>query len=192
MLRYFWKRENIRKKLCWNRRLRLLFTLWIRVSRKFYLQLFFKLRYYIQHAAKILQKLTPGFKNHMRNLDSFTQVVESPDLKFDGLLLSKKYILQLEHYKPKIYLTLPSTTCVKIHQITYVIFEAIYKPFFTTRLHCIFFTQTLHTFYKLPIKVQIFRFSTAWVNVHQFSHVIFQTKNQFFFKVWIFFQCHER
>ena len=40
--------------------------------------------------------------------------------------------------------------------------------------------------------MQIFRLSTARVKVHQFSHVIFQTKSQFFFKVWIFFQCHER
>ena len=40
------------------------------------LHLCFKLRYYIQNGAKFLQKLTPGFKNQ----------------KFDGLLLSKKYI----------------------------------------------------------------------------------------------------
>ena len=88
----FWKRGNIRKGVCWNRWLRLPFILFIRVSRKFYLHLCFKLRYYIQNGAKFLQKLTPGFKNHMRNLDNFTQAVESPELKFDGLLLSKKYI----------------------------------------------------------------------------------------------------
>ena len=40
--------------------------------------------------------------------------------------------------------------------------------------------------------MQIFRLSTAGVKVHQIPHVIFQTKNQFFFKVWISFQCHER
>ena len=71
-----------------------IFTLCIRVSRKFYLHLFFKLRYYIQNGAKFLQKLTPGFKNYPRNLDNFIQAVESPELKFDddGLLLSNKYI----------------------------------------------------------------------------------------------------
>ena len=40
--------------------------------------------------------------------------------------------------------------------------------------------------------MQIFRLSTAWIKVHQISHVIFQTKSQFAFKVWNFFQCHER
>ena len=45
---------------------------------------------------------------------------------------------------------------------------------------------------KVAIKVQIFRLSAARVKVHQIPHVIFQTKSQFFFKVWISFQCHER
>ena len=85
----------------------------------------------------------------MRNLDSFTQKVENPveELKFDWLLL-KKTFLQLEHYIPKIYLILLSTTFVKIHQITYVIFETMYKSFLTTHFFCIAFAQTLHTFYK--------------------------------------------
>ena len=78
---------------------------------------------------------------------------ESKKLKFDGLLLSKKFVcpknpfLQLKHYIQRIYLTLLSTTCMKIHQITYVIFETN-KSFFTTQLFCIFFAQTLHTLYK--------------------------------------------
>ena len=46
----------------------------------------------MQNGTKFLQKLTPDFKNHMKSLDNFTQAVESPELKFDGLLLSKKYI----------------------------------------------------------------------------------------------------
>ena len=45
---------------------------------------------------------------------------------------------------------------------------------------------------KYPIKVQIFKLSTARVKVHQIPHVIFQMKSQFFYKVWIFCQCHER
>ena len=45
---------------------------------------------------------------------------------------------------------------------------------------------------KYPIKVQIFRFFTAQVKIHQISHVIFQTKSEFFFKLWITLQCHER
>ena len=55
---------------------------------------------------------------------------KSRKLKFDGLLLSKKYIcptntfLLLKHIQ-NIYLTLLSTTCMKIHEITYVISEII-------------------------------------------------------------------
>ena len=40
--------------------------------------------------------------------------------------------------------------------------------------------------------MQIFRFSTARVKIHQISHVIFQTKNEFLLKVWITLQCHQR
>ena len=72
--------------------MRLFFILCIRVSRKFYLNFFFKLRHYTQNGARFLQKLTTGFKNDMRNFDNFAQAVESPELKFDGLLLSKNYI----------------------------------------------------------------------------------------------------
>ena len=32
----------------------------------------------LQNGAKFIQKLTPGFKNHMRNLSNFRQAVESP------------------------------------------------------------------------------------------------------------------
>ena len=32
----------------------------------------------LQNGAKFIQKLTPGLKNHMRNLDNFRQAMESP------------------------------------------------------------------------------------------------------------------
>ena len=31
----------------------------------------------LQNGAKFIKKLTPGFKNHLRNLDNFRQAVES-------------------------------------------------------------------------------------------------------------------
>ena len=40
-------------------------------------------------------------------------------------IFPKNLFLQLKHYIQRIYLTLLSTTCVKIHQIPYVIFETI-------------------------------------------------------------------
>ena len=192
MLRYFWKRGNIRKRVCWNRRLRLLFTLCIRVSRKFYLHLFFKLRYYIQNDAKFLQKLTPGFKNH-RNLDNFRQAVESPkSWNFMGYFCPKNTFLQLEHFIRKIYLTLFSTICVKIHRITYVIFETIFKSFLTTQFLCIFLAQTLHTFCKSSSsKCKFSDFPLLGLKFTKFL-MSFSNKKSLFFKVWIFFQCHER
>ena len=53
----------------------------------------FQLRYYIKNGAKGIQELTPGFKNHMMNLENFREAVESAkSWKLDGLVLSKKYI----------------------------------------------------------------------------------------------------
>ena len=127
----------------------------------------------------------------MRNLDNLRQAVESPkSLNLMGYFCPKNTLLQLEHYIPKIYLTLLSTTCVKIHQITHVIFETIYKLFFTQFL-CIFLAQTFHTFYKSsPPKCKFSDFPLLGLKFTKF--LIFQTKSQFFLKVWIFFQCHER
>ena len=80
----------------------------------------------------------------MRNLENFRLAVEIPkSWKSMGYFFPKNALLQLEHYIPKIYLTLLSTTCVKIFQITHVSFETINKSFFAQFL-CIFLAQTLH------------------------------------------------
>ena len=106
-----------------------------------------------------------------------------------GYICLKTTFLHLKHLQ--IYLTLLSTTCVKIHQIPYAIFETV-SHFFTTQLVYITLAQMLHTSEKnYPIKLQNFRFFTAQVKIHQISHVIFQTSD-FFFKIWITVQCHER
>ena len=86
-------------------------------------------------------------------------------------------------------LTLLSSTCVKIHQITYFIFETI--SYFSQHNSSVFFSSNIIYFLqKKPIKGKIFRLSAARVKVHLIPHVIFQTKSKFFFEVWIFFQCH--
>ena len=70
--------------------------------------------------------------------------------------------------------------------------EAGFKNYYNTT-PCISLAQTLHTFHKCsPSKCKFSEFSTVQVKVHQIPHAIFQIKSQFFFKVWIFFQCHER
>ena len=97
-----------------------------------------------------------------------------------GYFCPKNTFLQLEHYIPKIYLTLLSTTCVKIHQITYVIFETIYKSFFTTQFLCIFFAQTLHTFYKSsPSKCKFSDFPLLGLKFTKFLMSFFKQKDSF-------------
>ena len=98
----------------------------------------------------------------------------------------KNRLLQLKHYIQRIYLTLLSTTYVKIHQIASVIFET--KSSFSRHNFSVFFNSNITYFLqKQPIKEHIFRLSTARVKVHQIPDDIFQIKSQFFFKVWIFF-----
>ena len=190
--RCFWKWGNIRKtkRVGWNRRLRLLYTLWIGASKKFHLH--FTLTYYkvLQNGAKF-RYAKAGFKIY-RNLNNFRQAVASP----------KSW--HLVGFCPKKCIPSAKTLCtMDLSNITfnylcvdspnYLCHFWNHKSFFTTQLLCIFLAQTLHTFHKSsPSKCKFSDFSTAQVKVHQIPHAIFQIKSQFFFKVWIFFQCHER
>ena len=45
---------------------------------------------------------------------------------------------------------------------------------------------------KYPIKIEIFKFSTARVKNHQIPNLVVQIKSQLFFKVLITLQCNER
>ena len=102
----------------------------------------------------------------------------------------KNVLLQLKHYIQRIYLTLLSTTCVKIHQMTYVIFETLIhfsrhnSSIFFQLKHYIISTKVVHQTSNFEILHCLFK-------VHQFPNVSFQT-SKLFFKVWIFFQCHGR
>ena len=103
--------------------------------------------------AKILQnggkfRYTKAGSKNYRNLNNFRQALESPKSWNLMGFCPKNTFLQLKHYIQWIYLTLSniSTTRVKIHQITYVIFETI--SHFTIQLLCIFLAPILHTFYK--------------------------------------------
>ena len=60
----------------------------------------------------------------------------------------------------------------------------------TTPLH--FFGSNITYFLqKQLIKVQVFRLSTTRVKIRQVAHVIFHTKIQFFFKIWINLECYD-
>ena len=55
------------------------YTLCIGVSRKFHLNFYsYVLAKILKNGAKFIEKLTPGFKDRMRNLDNFREAVESP------------------------------------------------------------------------------------------------------------------
>ena len=55
---------------------------------------------------------------------------------------------------------------------------------------CFFRSNVIYFAQKEPIKVKIFRISSAQVKIHQIL-VIFETTNQFFFKFCITIQCHK-
>ena len=113
----------------------------------------------------------------MRSLDNFRQPVESPkSWNSMGYTCPKNTFLQLKQIQ-KIHLTLLSMTCVKIHQIPYFIFETI--TYISRHNSPVLFSSNIAYFWqKYPIKVKMFRFSTARVNIHQISHAIFKTKNE--------------
>ena len=114
----------------------------------------------LQNEAKIIKKLTPGFKNRMKNLGSFRQAVQiQKSWNLMSHFCPKNTFFQLNHYIQRIYLILLSITCVKIHQIFYVIIETN-SPFerqnpsaFFKLKHCILSTKDAH-------KVQIFHCNT--------------------------------
>ena len=90
-------------------------------------------------------------------------------MKFNGLHLSYLHI----------YLTLLSTTCVKIHQVPYIIFETI-KSFFTTQLVYITLGQMLQTFDKnIPSKCKFSDFSLLKLKFIKFLMLFFKQKVSF-------------
>ena len=130
-----------------------------------------------------------------------------------GYFCPKNTFLQLRHIQ-RIYLTLFSTTCAKIRQMIYVIFETSRKKkffwknsFFTTQLLCIFLTQTLHTFYKSSTsKCKFSDFPLLALKITKFLMSFFKQKTIFlqsldlfsvswkiillYFFSWNFICCH--
>ena len=132
----------------------------------------------------------------MRNFDNFRQAAERPKSwnSRRGYLCPKSTCFQVKQCIEWIYLIFLSTTCVKIHQISYVIFETI--SHFSRHISSAFFlAQTLHTFDKrspserkfsdfplLPLK-----FTKFLVSFFK-QKVSFSSKSRSFFSVmrWLF------
>ena len=64
-----------------------------------------------------------------------------------------------------------------------------HKSFFTTQLLWYLFSSNITYFQQ---KCKFPDFQLLRLKFTKIVHVIFQMKSQLFFKVWIFFQCHER
>ena len=106
------------------------------------------------NTAKFIQKLTPGLKNLMRNLNNFSQAVESTKTWNLMGFCPKHTFLQLKHYIQRIYLSLMWSNCVKIHQITFVILETISH---FSQLLCIFL---VHYVFSTKVAHQSANFQT--------------------------------
>ena len=107
----------------------------------------------------------------MRNFGQLqTSAGKSKKLKFDGLLLSKKCIPSVK----TLYTEDLTFNCLCENSQNYLCRYIIFHD--TTPLY-FFFAQTLHV---LSTKVvQIFRLSTAWVEVHQILITFFKQKVSF-------------
>ena len=118
----------------------------------------------LQNGAKFIQKLTPGFKNHIRNLDN------------DGLLLPKKYIpLANASYTEDLSNITFNYLCENSPNSLFHFLN--YKIFLTKQLVCIFLAQTLHTFYiRNPSKCKFSDFLLLALKLTKFLMSFFKQK----------------
>ena len=123
-----------------------------------------------------MQKLTLNFKNQMRNLNNFGQVVESPKCwNLMSYFCPKNTFLQLKSYTEDLS-TLLSTTCSPNPLRNFW----NHKSFFTTQLLCVFLAQTLHTLDKsIPSKFNSFTLSLLPLKFTKFFMSFFKQKVSF-------------
>ena len=70
-----------------------------------------------------------------------------------------------------------------------------FASFFSVMIHnssAFFGSDIIYFRQKQPIKMQIFRHVRACIKIHEILHVIFGTKSQFSFKLYITLQCYEK
>ena len=158
------------------------------VSRKFHLNTLYTyvLGKIWQNGAKFIQKLTPGFKYHMKNLSNFRQAVESPKSWNLMGFCPKKYIPSAKTYTVDLSNITFNYLCVD--SPNYLCHFWNHKSFFTTQLLCIFLAQTLHTFYKSsPSKFKFRDFPLLRLKFTNFLISFFKQKVSFSLKFWSFY-----
>ena len=128
-----------------------------------------------QNAMKFIQEANSWFKKSHEDLDNYRQAVESLKIwNLMGYFCPKNTFLQLKHIQ-RVYLTLLSTCCVKIHQMTYVILETICH--FSRHSPSIYQSENFQTCYCLH-----------WNSLNSSCHFWSQ---EFFFKLCITLQFYE-
>ena len=88
---------------------------------------------------------------------------------------------------------------MKVHPIPDASFETTRSEFIRILHHCsvscllcIFLSQTFILWTKRAYRSEILRLLCGWVKMHQIPYVMFETTSQFFFKLFITLQCHEK
>ena len=104
-----------------------------------------------------------------------------------GYFCLKNTFLQLKRYTQRVYLTFLSSTCLKIHQIPYIIFETI--SHFSQHNFSVFFSvQSLHSFYKSsPSKCKFSDFLLLALKFTKFVISFLKQKVRFSLKFGSFF-----
>ena len=83
---------------------------------------------------------------------------------------------------------------MKVHPIPHASFETARSRFIQILHHFsqYFLSQTFILWTKGAHRSEIFRLLSGWVKIHQIPYVMFETTSQFFFKLFITLQCHEK
>ena len=104
-------------------------------------------------------------------------------VEIHGLHLSKKYIPSARTLYTEDLSNITFNYCENSPNFSCHFWN--HKSFLRHNLSVFFSSNITYFWQKYLIKVHIFRFSTVRVKIHQIIHVIFQTKSEIFFKVWI-------
>ena len=72
--------------------------------------------------------------------------------------------------------------------------QGLFKFGITVQCHVssVFFISNLYTWTKRVHRTEIFRLLIGWVKIHQIPYAMFETTSQFFFKLSITLQWHEK
>ena len=73
--------------------------------------------------------------------------------------------------------------------------QGLFKFCITVQCHIsslFFLSQTFTLWAKRAHRSEVFRLLSGWVKIHQIPYVMFETTSQFFFKLFITLQCHEK